>query len=72
MKDSQKLHSALKIAATDNKALITQHKDTIQREKEKVNAKLIAHDQMLDSAKDAILKELERQKAVLRNTEQEK
>eukprot|EP00794_Sanderia_malayensis_P015081 gene15081-16637_t len=71
LKDSKKLREALSIAATDNKALIAQHKDAMQREKVAVNAQLAAQDQMLDNAKDAILKELDRQKAILRKTEQD-
>ena len=72
MLDSKKLHDALRIAATDNKALIAQHKDAVKKEKDKVTTKLAVQDQMLDSAKDAILRELEREKSAVRDTERKK
>lgn len=72
IKDNQKLQEALKIAATDNKALIAQHKDNIQREKDRVSKQLQVQDKLLDNAKEAVLKELEREKAAVRNTESEK
>lgn len=72
MKDSQKLHEALKIAATDNKALIAQHKDGIQREKDRIAQQQQVQDKLLDNAKEAVLKELEREKAAVRSIENEK
>ena len=66
------MHEALKIAATDNKALIAQHKDGMQKEKDRVAAQLAMQDKMLDNAKEAIIKELEREKAAVRSTEMEK
>lgn len=72
LKDCQKLHEALKIAATDNKALIAQHKDGMQKEKDRVAAQLAMQDKMLDNAKEAIIKELEREKTAVRSTEMEK
>ncbi|XP_065060921.1 coiled-coil domain-containing protein 150-like isoform X2 [Rhopilema esculentum] len=70
-RDCQKLQEALRIAATDNKALISQHKDVLQREKDRINTKVAMQDKLLDNAKDAIMKELEREKAAVRNTEME-
>ena len=72
MKDSQKLHEALKIAATDNKALIAQHKESAQREKDRISQQQQIQDKLLDNAKEAILQELEREKAAVRRIENEK
>ena len=72
MKDNQKLHEALKIAATDNKALIAQHKESVQREKQRLAQQQQVHDNLLDNAKEAVLKELEREKAAVRSIENEK
>lgn len=62
----------MKIAATDNKALIAQHKESVQREKERVSQQLHMQDKLLDNAKEAVLKELEREKTTVRNIENEK
>jgi len=71
MKDSQKLHEALKIAATDNKALIAQHKESAQREKDRISQQQQIQDKLLDNAKEAVLQELEREKAAVRRIENE-
>ena len=72
MKDNQKLHEALKIAATDNKALIAQHKGSAQREKDRAEQQQKIQDRLLDNAKEAVLRELEREKAATRSIENEK
>ena len=70
--ENNKLQEALKMAVTDNKALISQQKEAIAREREKLSSKIDEQDKILKSAKDAMLKELGHEKSSIRQLEKEK
>ena len=70
--ENNKLQEALKMAVTDNKALISQQKEAIARERERLSSKIDEQDKILKNAKDAMLKELEHEKSSIRQLEKEK
>ena len=70
--ENTKLKQALKMAASENQAVIAQHKDLITVERSKITDQLAEQEKIFDSAKETILKELSQEKSRAQEYEKEK
>lgn len=63
---------ALKTTTADNKVLITQHQNALQREREQWNSHLAEQDRMLEKARNEMAQEVAREKDKQQYLENEK
>ena len=63
---------ALKTTTADNKVLITQHQNALQREREQWNSRLAEQERMLEKARNEMAQEVAREKDKQQYLENEK
>ena len=60
--EHQKSSESLKATMADNKVLIAQHQEVVQRHQKQQEANLASQDKILEDARRAMLKEVQREK----------
>ena len=63
---------ALKTTTADNKVLITQHQNALQREREQWNSRMAEQERMLEKARNEMAQEVTREKDKQQYLENEK
>lgn len=62
---------ALQISEKDNKILLAQHRDSVEKERQVFAEKLKEQDKLLDDAKESIFQELSKEKQAILEREKE-
>lgn len=70
--EHQKTSESLKATTADNKVLISQHQYAAQRNQKQLEVKLAEEDKILESTRQAMSKEVEREKQKTKTLEEEK